>query len=174
MTINLICAIDKNGGIGYKNELLARIHNDLKRFKELTIGESDGGNFILMGRNTYESLPSNLPNRSNIIVSRNHKYKQPVGTFLYQSIADVITEYKNYNEENGDLWVAGGQSVYEQTLKYADRIYLTIIHHEFQNVDSHFPTFNLDEWNVIELSEDYTDEESGLEYHFITYERIKL
>lgn len=158
-------------GIGFKNELLVRIVHDMQRFKDLTTGE--GGNYVLMGRKTYQSLPSKLKNRTNIIVSRNKKFEQPVGTFLYQSIADVITEYTHYNDDNKELWIIGGSDVYKQTIDYADKIYLTVVNHEFKHVDSYFPKFDVKDWKITDISEHYIDEESKLEYHFVTYERIK-
>jgi dihydrofolate reductase len=166
MSINLIACIDLNSAIGYKNQLLTKLPNDLKRFKELTIN-----NFIVMGSRTFESIGKPLPNRHNIIVSRNVKYPAPSNTYLYNSLESVIFEYKEYNENENELCIIGGSDIYKQALEYADKLYITIVDHCFTNADSYFPKFDISEWEVIDHEQHKMDDKHLYNYHFVTYAR---
>lgn len=165
MTINIIVCMDKSSAIGYKNKLLSHQSADLKRFKQLTLGH-----FVLMGSTTYLSIGKLLPNRHNIILSRNKKFHVP-GAFIRHSIEDVIKEYKLNNNEQ-ELFVIGGEEVYKQAIKYANKLYVTEIDHEFDKVDTFFPYVNIDEWAAIEHEKYPADENNDYDYRFITYERI--
>lgn len=167
--INIIAAIDLNRGIGSNNDLLTKLPNDMKHFKELTTGH-----FVVQGRHTYESIGHPLPNRTNIILTRNKKYIPPVGTFVYHSIEDVINAYKNQNNNESDLWFIGGEKVYQQAIPYADRLYLTITDHEFPLADCYFPSFSMMDWKPIENVENKADENNLYDHYFVTYERRKL
>jgi dihydrofolate reductase len=164
--INLIAAIDLNSALGYENQLLTKLSNDMKHFRKLT-----ENNFCVFGRKTYESIGFPLPNRTNIILTRNSKYKVPNGTFVYGSLADVIFEYENYNDKENELFICGGSEIYNQALPYADRIYLTIIDHKFEHADAYFPRFNLSEWKVVENIKNKADENNQYDHYFVTYER---
>jgi dihydrofolate reductase len=166
MSINLIAAIDLNRGLGFKNDLLTKLPNDLKHFKELTTGQ-----FIVMGRKTYESIGHPLPQRHNIIVSRDPKFKEPTGTYVYNSLTEVIHEYKQYNNSQNELFIIGGAEIYDQALEYVDRLYLTVIDHYFKNVDTFFPPFSLLEWMVIENKENKADVKNPYDHYFLVYER---
>lgn len=168
--INLIAAIDLNNGLGYKNELLCHLSNDLKHFKNLT-----SGHFVCMGRLTYDSIGNPLPNRTNIILTRNKDYKAPLGTFVYHSIEDVISEYNNLNNNESELFIIGGGDIFKQAMSYADRIYLTIIQNKFSHVDSYFPLIDLSEWQVVQGQTVHNKADSNNEYDhvFVTYEKRK-
>lgn len=166
--ISLVAACDLNGGIGYKNDLLIRMPNDMKYFKQVTT--SGDTNLVLMGRKTYDSIGNPLPERTNLILTHNKKFKAPARCHVYHSIKDVLREYRN-GEEKVNLWVIGGQKVYEQMLPYTDRIYLTIIDHSFSKVDAYFPKFSIDEWRVFDNIENQPDEKNPYTHHFVTYER---
>lgn len=168
--ISLVASCDLNGGIGYKNDLLVRLSNDMKYFKQVTTsGET---NLMLMGRKTYESIGKPLPHRQNLILTHNKKFKAPVRCHVYHSIEDVLREYQN-GEGKVNLWIIGGSEVYKQFIEYADRIYLTIIDHKFDKVDAVFPKFSLDEWKVVDNVENEADEKNPYDHHFVTYERRK-
>lgn len=128
---------------------------DLKRFKEITIGSP-----VIMGRNTYESIGSPLPGRLNIIISRNPLYVQS-GCLVFASIQNAIESCQLIEE----VFVIGGATLYEQTIGYADKIYLTEIHEEFK-ADTFFPEIDHIRW------EEKTREtfEEALPYSFVTYE----
>ena len=164
--INLIAAVDLNNGLGHENQLLCKLPNDMKHFRKLT-----KNNFCVFGRKTYESIGHPLPNRTNIILTRDTKMKYPEGIFTYNSLQDVIYEYENYNERENELFICGGGEVYRQALPYAQRIYLTIINHSFPDVDSYFPRFDISEWKVIENIKNKADENNLYDHYFITYER---
>jgi dihydrofolate reductase len=163
--INLVAAIDLNCGLGINNELLINLPNDMKHFRELTTRH-----FVVMGRKTYESIGHPLPNRTNIILTRNKNYKAPYGTFVYHSIEEVINAYNTQNNNESELFFIGGEDIYYQALSYADRIYLTIIKHAFENVDTHFPRLNPRYWKAIKNVENTADENHPYDYHFVTYE----
>jgi dihydrofolate reductase len=164
--INLIAAIDLNNALGNKNELLCKLPNDMKHFQKLT-----KNNFCVFGRKTFESIGHPLPNRTNIIITRNDQYQAPEGTYVYSSLSDVIYEYESYNENENELFICGGAEVYRQALSYSDRIYLTIINHKFPEADTYFPQFSLDDWKVTENIKNVADESNPYDHFFITYER---
>jgi dihydrofolate reductase len=164
--INLIAAIGVNRELGYKNQLLCHLPNDLKYFKELTTGQ-----FVVMGRKTYESIGHPLPNRQNIIVTRNNKFVEPVGAYVYNSLEDVIHEYQQYNENQNELFICGGAEIYKQSLKYADRIFLTVIENHFNKVDTWFPPFSFLDWKVTSNIQNEIDEKNPYVHSFIKYER---
>jgi dihydrofolate reductase len=164
--INLIACIDLNNAIGYKNQLLCKLPNDLKRFKELTTGQ-----FIIMGSRTFESISKPLPNRFNIVLTRNTKNYFPDGAYVYHSVEDIIHEYENYGNKEVELWVIGGESIYKQFLPHADNIYLTIIDHAFSKADAYFPQFDINDWKVINHEQHKMDSEHLYNFHFVTYEK---
>ena len=157
---SLIAVIDNNFAIGNKGDQLVYISNDLKRFKQLTSGKS-----IVMGRKTFEALPKGaLPNRRNIIVSRN-KNLNFLNTELVSSVEETFEMLKNEPE----FFVIGGGEIYKLFLPYANNMYLTHIHHNFNEADTFFPSFDKEEWKLIQSEGDFKDEKSGLNYTFENY-----
>ena len=164
--ISAIVAVDENWGIGYQNELLAHIPEDLKRFKEIT-----AGHIIIMGRKTWDSLPHKpLKNRINVIIS-----SQPpvvldalsVRMNLEQAIQYVTTPIL----ENLDFFIIGGGSIYKYFLPLCERIYVTKIHKNFSCVDTYFPNLdNMGEWIISSHSDTYSYD--GLDYSFVEYSRV--
>lgn len=150
--INLIVAVDEKMGIGYNNHLLEAIPEDLKRFKSLTTGH-----VVVMGRKTWDSLPNKpLPNRKNIVISSQKQEN-------FMTTTECLNYIKNIND---DVFIIGGASVYRFFLPLANRIYITLNHKNFENVDTYFPNINLEEWTI-------TDRKNGQgNYTFITLERI--
>jgi dihydrofolate reductase len=124
--ITLIAACSKNKVIGKDNTLIWNIPGDLKRFKELTTGHT-----VLMGRKTFESIGKPLPNRRNVILTRDKDFKAE-GCLVYSDLREVLELFGN------DLFIIGGEQIYKQTIGYADYIELTLIHKEFEG-DSYFP-----------------------------------
>lgn len=164
--INLIVAADINWGIGYNNELLEKIPEDLKRLKELTSGFNKA---VVMGRKTWDSLPIKpLPNRINIILSRNYT-NIVMGQAVLSSMENIQHLFKV--ADNIDYYIIGGGQIYKELLPYCDKVYLTRIFKCHNNVDTYFP--NIDEqftsWKIIDRSEIKGD---LIPYQFITYEHI--
>lgn len=161
--MNLIVAVDKNWAIGYKNELLVRIPNDHKHFREETTGK-----VVVLGRKTLETFPQGQPlkNRTNIILSRNKDYKVK-DAIVVHSIDELKEELNKYNSE--DIYIIGGESVYREMLPYCDVAHVTKIDHEYQ-ADAYFPNLEeTGEWEITADSEEQTY--FDIEYVFLKYER---
>lgn len=161
--MRLIVNVDNNWGIGLKNKLLVRIPNDMKFFRNQTIGK-----VIVMGRNTLESFPQSQPlaGRTNIVLTRNMDYKVNGATVVH-SIEELMEELKQYKED--DIYIIGGETIYRQMLPYCQKAHVTKVNHSYE-ADAHFP--NLDKepgWKQIEESEEQTY--FDLEYVFTTYEK---
>lgn len=152
--IKIIVAMSKNRVIGDSNTLIWHLPEDLKRFKQLTTG-----NTIVMGRKTYESIGKPLPNRRSIIITRDPDYSAE-GCEVVNSLEEALLL------SNSDCFIIGGGEIYRQAIDIADRIYLTLIDKEFEG-DTSFP--ELKDW--VEIScEDFGNDD--FEYSFIQYERF--
>lgn len=133
--ISLIVALAENKVIGNKGQLPWHIPEDMKRFRELTTG-----NVVIMGRKTYDSLPDKyrpLPNRVNIVITRNKNFPDK-GIIICDSVNEALTEAKNYNKE---IFIIGGAQIFEQSIRYADKLYLTVIKGKFEG-DVFFPDYS--------------------------------
>lgn len=161
--MNLIVAVDSNWAIGNKNELLIRIPNDHKHFREETLGK-----VVVLGRKTLETFPQGLPlaKRTNIILSKDKNYKVK-DAIVVHSIEELLEELKNYADE--DIYIIGGDSVYRQMLPYCNVAHVTKIDHAYE-ADAYFP--NLDEDEAWEITAD-SDEQTyfDIAYEFLKYER---
>lgn len=161
--MNMIVAIDNNWAIGYKNSLLVKIPRDQKMFQEMTTGK-----VVVMGRKTLESLPQKQPlqNRTNIILTKDKNYKVK-GATVVNSVDELLEELKKYNDK--DIFIAGGESVYEQMLPYCDTAHVTKIDYEYQ-ADTYCPNLDkMPEWKIVADSEEQTY--FDLEYVFLKYQR---
>lgn len=159
--ISIIAAVAKNRAIGYQNKLIYWLPNDLKRFKALTTGHT-----IIMGRNTFLSLPKGaLPNRRNIVLSRTQKDFPGCETF-----ASLDEALSHCNTEE-DIYIIGGASVYEQALPLADRLCLTEIDDTPAEADTFFPPY--DDWHVETKERHDADERHAFSYAFTDYVRGK-
>lgn len=160
-TLSIIVAITEDNGIGYKNKLLAHISNDLKRFKEITKGKT-----VVMGRNTWFSLPKRpLPNRKNIVIT-NIEGEAFEGAVSVNSIEQAIAECP----ENQESFVIGGAMIYKQFFPLADSLYITKIY-KILEADTFFPEITDEEWNVESNSEIFVDNDSGLSYQYFNFIR---
>lgn len=158
--INVIAAVANNRAIGFENKLIYWLPNDLKRFKALTTG-----NTIIMGRNTFESLPKGaLPNRRNVVLSRT--VKEIPGCDVYPSLEEAL----NNTSEDEDIYIIGGDSVYNQAMDIADRLCLTEIDDTPENADAFFPDYSND-WKEAFREEHATDEKHAYRYAFVDYIR---
>lgn len=162
MKISIIAAVAKNRAIGKGGDLIWHISNDLKHFKEITTGGC-----VLMGYNTYASLPGKkaLPKRRNIILS-SRIATAPEGFEVASSIPQALELLKDVPE----VFVIGGGTIYEQFLPIADKLYLTRIDKRFE-ADTFFPIVNFDEWELTELQVIDDDPQIDCEYRFETWER---
>jgi dihydrofolate reductase len=159
MIISIVVAISENHVIGKDNQLLWHMPNDLKHFKEITTGHT-----VIMGRKTYDSVGKPLPKRRNIIITRQSITIE--GCEVVNSIEAALALCKGEEE----VFIVGGAEIYRQAMKLTDRIYLTIIHKEFEG-DSFFPEINKIEWEEVSREDHQPDEKNALSYSFITLER---
>ena len=160
-TLSIIVAIAEDNGIGYQNKLLAHLPADLKRFKAITSGHP-----VVMGRNTWFSLPTKpLPKRKNIVIT-NIDGEAFEGAETVYSIEEAIAKCP----ENEESFVIGGAMIYKQFFSVADKLYITRVHKIFQ-ADTWFPEITEAEWKVESESEILQDENSGFSYQYINFIR---
>ena len=164
-SMNIIVAVDQNWAIGNKGDLLVRIPNDQKMFRNETIGK-----VVVLGRKTMDTFPQKrpLPNRTNIILSKDPKY-QVKDAIVVHSLKELLEELKKYNSE--DVYIIGGDSVYKQLLPYCDVAHVTYIEESYE-ADSYFPNLEKDpEWKMTAESDELTY--FDIAYYFRKYERVK-
>ncbi|EKE13218.1 MAG: dihydrofolate reductase [uncultured bacterium] len=159
MKISIIVAVAQNNVIGGKGKLLWHISDDLKHFKEVTMGHH-----ILMGKTTYESIGRILPGRTSLILSHDKNLKVPDG-YVFENEKEAI-DFAEKNGEN-ELMIIGGESIYKLFFSKADKIYLTKVLKEFDG-DVTFPEINMEEWRQTK-KEPHPDENPPFE--FIELER---
>jgi dihydrofolate reductase len=158
--LTLVAAVAANGVIGGDNQLLWRLPEDMKRFKALTSGHP-----VIMGRKTWESLPEKfrpLPNRRNIVISRNAAYAAPGA-----EVFDSLEAARDACAAAGRAFVIGGGDIYAQALPLADCLELTELHLPFAG-DAYFPPLNAEDWQVIHRA---CHQHDGIDFDFVTYER---
>ncbi len=160
MRLSIIVAMDDNQLIGRDNALPWRLPADLGYFKKTTTGKT-----VLMGRKTYESIGKPLPNRRNVIVSRNSEFKAE-GC----EVVDSIDAALNLAKDDNEVMVMGGASFYEQMLPSADRLYITRIDGKYDG-DAHFPKFNIEEFIEVSRESHSPDEKNPHTYHFTILDR---
>lgn len=161
--ISFLWAEDKNHVIGYKGRLPWKLPNDMKRFKNLTVGKS-----IVMGRRTYESFPNGpLPKRLNIVMSRNSNYQVKEPAVLINDISDL----SKYVDMNSEIVVIGGSKIFEAFKDIVDRLYLTKIDYEFKG-DVKMIDLDYSKFKLIEKEDGIMDEKNIYPYTFETYQRI--
>jgi dihydrofolate reductase len=162
MMIAHIVAAAKNNVIGVDNGLPWDIPEDMKWFRDRTKGRA-----LIMGRKTFESVGHPLPNRLNVVVTRQADYKAPEGVVVKPSIEEAIEHCKpiigNYHNE---LFIIGGGEIYKQSLPLVDTIYLTRIHHDVEG-DATYPEVPQDQFKLVEQ----IDRTEPVEFSFLTFKR---
>jgi len=160
MKVSLICALGNNNAIGRGNELLWRISDDLKRFKRITTGHS-----IIMGRKTYDSIGRPLPNRTNIILTRDKAFKAD-GCMIVHTL-DTALNIATSSDGADELFIIGGGEIYKQSIDMADRLYLTLVDDAPADADTFFPDYSGFS-NVVESEHGMGGE---LNYKYVVLER---
>jgi dihydrofolate reductase len=161
MIISIIAAIGKNRELGKNNKLLWHIPEDFKRFKNLT-----SGHVVIMGRKTYESLPEKfrpLPDRVNIVVTRNASFTTTSQLIVAGSIEQAIDKAKRNLPAGRQVFIIGGANIYEQGIKYANKLYLTLINKAYSDADVFFPDYS--EFKKLIFEKDGV--EGDLKYKFV-------
>ena len=159
--MKIIVAKASNNVIGDNNNLIWHLPNDLKHFKNLTTGHP-----IVMGRKTYESLGRPLPNRTNIIITRDISFTDEK-VVITHSLEQAIEEAKKVNE---DFFIIGGGEIYKQALLDADELYITEVHHDFDG-DTYFPEIDEDYFEETSRINHLKDDKHAYSYSFVSYKK---
>ncbi|MCB0650102.1 MAG: dihydrofolate reductase [Saprospiraceae bacterium] len=162
MMVSAIVAVAENGVIGRDNDIPWRLSNDLKYFKRTTLDHH-----IIMGRNNFLSIGRPLPQRTNIIITRNLFYAVD-GCLIAHSVEEALGIAFENGEE--DAFIIGGAMIYELSMPYWDRLYLTRVHAEVEG-DVFFPKLDMDEWELVSSENHHADEKNEYDYTFLVYER---
>lgn len=161
--LSLIVAMTENHVIGKDNKLIWHLPQDLKRFRQLTSYHT-----VIMGRKTFESIGKVLPNRHNVILTRDMNYHVDDENV---TIVHDISELKKYITSYEECFVIGGESVYRLLMPYAEKIYLTVIYKDFQG-DAYFPNIDKNVWTMVEAETHPKQPEDPFRYQFFTYIRL--
>lgn len=166
MKLALIAAYAQNRVVGIDNKLPWHLPEDLKYFKRCTSGKA-----IIMGRKTFDSIGRPLPNRTNIVISRNPEFEVE-GVKVVNTLDEAIELAKAVNEVNGidEIMVIGGAAIYELTLPIADRLYLTHVHAKVEG-DAYFPEVDFSNWHEVERADYSASETNPYDYSFVVYEK---
>ena len=160
--ISIIVAIAENYAIGKKGDLLCHMPADLKHFKDITSGKT-----VMMGERTFFSLPKHpLPNRRNIVLT-DVAGKTFEGAEAVYSIDEMVKCIQGEEE----AFVIGGGMVYRQMTPLADKLYITHIHHSWEDADTFFPEIKESEWKLLNAEHHFADEKNPYNYTFATYGR---
>jgi len=160
MEVTLIAAMSKNRVIGRDNGLIWHMPKDLKRFKKLT-----SGHHVIMGRKTFESMNKPLPNRINIVITRQSDYHAP-GCLVVSTMEEALSKA----EGDAKPYVIGGGEIYKMSLPYARRIELTLVQENFDG-DTYFPEWDESQWELIEQEEHKPDENNPYPFQYLTYQK---
>lgn len=165
--ISMITAIDDNWAIGKDNQLLCHLPNDLKYFKQLT-----EGNIVVMGRKTFESVGKPLPNRINIVMTRDEEWNAE-GVSVLHDIDDILEYYMVSCSlpDAEDMFIIGGGEIYKQFMPYVDTLHVTKIHNSFEGADAFFPPIPMIDWEVVEVTPNKKDSKNKYDHDFVVFNR---
>ena len=161
MTVTLIAAAAENNALGKDNQMIWRLPDDFKRFKQLTTGH-----YIIMGRKTLESIDGPLPNRTNVVITRQPGYTHQ-GCIIVNSLDEALAACS----QNEEVFVIGGGEIYNQSIAKADTIELTRVLGISPDADAFFPEINTDAWKLAESVFHGKDEKHAYEFVFETWIR---
>lgn len=158
-------AAAENNAIGRNNDLLWRLPDEVRFFKETTSGHA-----VIMGRKTLESLKRPLPNRTNIVITRSRDYPHPEGVSVCHSVQEAMEIAQSLGET--EAFLLGGGEIYRAGMRYCNRLYLTRVHAVF-DADVYFPEIDFREWQEISRQEHPADERHAYSYTILVYDRIR-
>lgn len=161
--ISIIAAIGKNNELGKENKLLWSLPADMKHFKETTSEHT-----VIMGQKTFESIGRPLPNRKNIVVTRNKDFSAD-GVEISYSLEDILNKFIDTEEE---VFVIGGGEIYKQSMDSANKLYITHVERKDKNADTFFPEIIPIVWNEISHEEHKKDDKNPFDYTFSVYEKF--
>ena len=160
--VTIIAAIAENNALGKDNDLIWHLPADLKRFKKVT-----SGHYILMGRNTFESIGKPLPNRTSVIITRNTNYFKD-GCLIANSLEDAL----ELAAEEEEVFIIGGAQIYKYAIEnnLADKLDITIVNEVFE-ADVFFPEIDTKFWKEVAREDFKADEKNKYDYSFVSYVR---
>ena len=158
--LSLIVAIAKNNVIGKENKLVWHMPADMRFFKNTTMGHT-----LIMGRKTFESFGKPLPGRKSIVITRQNDW-QYEGVVVVHSLEDAI----KVAPKDEEVFIIGGAEIYRQAMPLCNKMYLTIIHHDFEG-DTLFPDIDFSQWNLTSDEKYLADEKNAYDFSFRVYER---
>ncbi len=161
MQVAVIAAMAENRVIGKDNDLPWRLPADLRHFRSLTLGKP-----VIMGRRTYESLGKPLPERKNIVVTGNRRYRA-AGCTVVHSLEEAL----RVAAEAPEVMIIGGATLYAEALPEAHLLYLTLVHQAFAG-DVRFPEFDLSRWREVKREDHEPDDRNSIAFSFLTLERV--
>ena len=156
--ITIIAAISENNGLGKNNKLIWHIPDDLKRFKKLTLGHS-----VIMGRKTFESIAKPLPQRKNIILTRNKNYKAK-GALIAHNVKEAL----NFCQNDNQPFIIGGAEIYKLFMNISNKIELTRIHKSYDG-DAFFPEILEEKWKLVKSKKNNLNETKIINFSYLTY-----
>lgn len=159
--ISMIWAMDSNRGIGIENRIPWRLPADMAFFKSYTTGKT-----VVMGRKTFQSFPKALPNRRNVVLSRNADLALE-GAEIVTSVEEVLERYGS----EGELVIIGGAEIYNLFMPLANKLFVTEIDETFPGTDAFFPAYDESQWALTERKLGEQNEKNPYVYRFLTYER---
>lgn len=160
--ISLIAAVDENYGLGLNNQLLCHLPADLKHFKQITLGKP-----VIMGRKTFLSIGKPLPNRQNIVLTR--QLTDIANVEIAHSLQEALTLANN----SAEIMIIGGEQIFRESLEIANHIYITVIHHQFM-ADVYFPELSTSIWHCTDSVFRPRDESNVYDMTFYQYQRVQV
>jgi len=160
--VTIMAAIAENNALGKDNQLIWHLPADLKRFKKTTLNHA-----VIMGRKTYESLGKPLPNRTNILITRDKNYKAE-GCVVVNSLKKSLKIALKVDE---NPFILGGAEIYKQAMPFADKLDITFVHHKFE-ADVFFPEIDKTIWKETSRENFKADENNKYDYSFVTFDRL--
>ena len=161
--ITMIAAVAENNALGMDNKLIWHLSNDLKRFKNLT-----KGHHVIMGRKTFESMPKALPNRTNVVITRQAEYSAENA-----HVVNTLEAALALAQEDDRPFIIGGGEIYRQAMAFCDCIELTRVHEDFE-ADTFFPEIDTAVWREVWRENHDKDEKHAHAFSFIRYEKIDV
>ncbi len=165
MIRTIVVAKAKNNAIGKDNDLLWRLPDDFRFFKEVTVDH-----FVILGRKTFDSLPGLLPRRTFVIITRQKEYVAPEGHFVVQSLEEAF-ELCEVQHSLKEVFIIGGGVIYKDAIDkdMVDKMLITEVHAEIGEADTFFPEFDKNEWNEASRIHHPADDRHKYAFDFVTY-----
>jgi len=167
MKRTIVVAISKNYAIGKDNDLLWRLPDDFRFFKQVTLDH-----VVILGRKTFDSLPGLLPRRTFVIITRQEDYQAPEGHYAVNSLEEALSLCEVKRQEK-EVYIIGGGTIYKESLdkNLVDRMHITEVMANIEGADTFFPQFDHSQWQETERVHHPADEKHHYAFDFVTYEK---